>query len=78
MKSTIIVCEYGWILVGQVSKATKDTITLENASVVRRWNNGRGIGALAQEKYKSDYMLDEIGGVEIRTGKVLFQIPCEW
>ena len=78
MKSTIIVCEYGWILVGQVSKATKDTITLENASVVRRWNNGRGVGALAKEKYKSDYTLDEIGGVEIRTGKVLFQIPCEW
>ena len=78
MKSTIIVCEYGWILVGQVSKATKDTITLENASVVRRWSNGGGIGALAQEKYKSDYTLDEIGGVEIRTGKVLFQIPCEW
>ena len=78
MKSTIIVCEYGWILVGQVSKTTKDTITLENASVVRRWNNGRGVGALAKEKYKSDYTLDEIGGVEIRTGKVLFQIPCEW
>lgn len=78
MKSTIIVCEYGWVLVGQVSKATKDTITLENASVVRRWDNGRGVGALAQKKYKSDYTLDEIGGVEIRTGKVLFQIPCEW
>ena len=78
MKSTIIVCECGWILVGQVSKATKDTIELKEASVVRRWDNGKGIGGLAQEKYKSDYTLDEIGGVEIRTGKVLFQIPCEW
>ena len=75
---TIIVCEYGWILVGQVSKTTKDTIELKEASVVRRWSNGKGIGGLAKAEYKSDYTLDAIGDVSIKQGKVLFVIPCEW
>ena len=79
MKNTCIVCEYGWIIVG-IKKETqyKDEILLENASVVRKWHNGKGIGGIAKAKNKSEYTLDEIGDVGIYKSKVLFEIPCEW
>lgn len=76
--NTCFVCEYGWILIGNVAERTSETITLADASVVRRWNNGKGIGGIAKESNKGEYTLDAIGGVVIRTGKVLFEIPCEW
>ena len=75
--NTIIICEYGWILVGEAMESDKG-IELQNASVVRRWSNGRGIGALAKKEHKGDYTLDAIGGVVINKAKVLFEIPCEW
>lgn len=29
-------------------------------------------------EYKDEYTLDPIGDVDIRVGKILFEIPCEW
>ena len=75
---TTFVCEYGWILIGKVTERTENTITLTDASVVRRWRNGKGIGGIAKAENKSEYTLDAIGAVTIKTGKVLFEIPCEW
>ena len=77
-KNTIFVCEYGWIICGVIKSESEAEVTLTKSSVVRRWNNGKGIGALAKEENKSEYTLDAIGGVTIEKSKVLFQIPCEW
>lgn len=76
--NTCFVCEYGWILIGKETGRTADTITLSDASVVRRWTNGKGIGGIAKAEDKREYTLDAIGGVRIKTAKVLFEIPCEW
>ena len=73
-----IVCEYGWIIVGIVDKRKDDVIVMSDGAVVRKWLNGKGIGAIAQTENKDDYTLDPIGKVEIRQSKVLFEIPCEW
>lgn len=73
-----IVCEYGWIIVGIVDKRMDDVIALSDSAVVRKWLNGKGIGAIAQAGNKGEYTLDPIGKVEIRQSKVLFEIPCEW
>ena len=80
MKHLIVVCEYGWILCGifNATETSDATLELSEASVVRRWSNGRGIGGLAKAEYKDDYTLDPIGDVSVRQGKVLFTIPCEW
>ena len=75
---TAYVLEYGWILIGKETGRTADAITLSDASVVRRWSNGKGIGGIAKVENKDEYTLDAIGAVTIRTGKVLFEIPCEW
>ena len=78
MKNTCFVCEYGWIVIGKEAGRTNDNITLSDASVVRKWSNGKGIGGIAKAENKTEYTLDAIGDVVIRLNKVLFEIPCEW
>lgn len=77
MKSCVII-ENGWILIGDTKEAATNALHLADASVVRKWNNGRGIGGIAKAEYKDEYTLDYIGDVEIYQSKVLFVIPCEW
>ena len=74
-----VICEYGWIIKGEKDeKSTEAYMVLHNASVVRSWCNGKGIGGIAKAENKDEYTLDEIGDVSIRQNKVLFEIPCEW
>lgn len=76
--NTCYVCEYSWIIIGKETGRTDQEITLSEASVVRRWTNGKGIGGIAKEANRNEYTLDAIGDVVIRLNKVLFEIPCEW
>lgn len=76
--NTCYVCEYGWIVIGKETERTENQIIVSSASVVRRWDNGKGIGGIAKAENKSEYTLDAIGDVAIMMGKVLFEIPCEW
>lgn len=78
MNNTIVVIESGWIMVGEMTNPSTQTTLLKNASVVRRWNNGKGIGGLAKDENKHEYTLDPVGSVSIQTSKILFEIPCEW
>jgi len=74
-----VVCEYGWIIKGlRDAESDMDALILHDASVVRRWTNGKGIGGIAKEANKDEYTLDYIGDVTIRQSKVIFEIPCEW
>lgn len=76
--SVCVVCEYGWIIKGVKKSEDAEKIMLDQASVVRRWTNGKGIGGIAKAANKEEYTLDPIGNVEMRQSKVLFVIPCEW
>ena len=79
--NTCYVCEAGWILIGikDSNYSFNDkTVKLTNASVVRKWTNGRGIGSIAKAEYADEYTLDAIGDVVIYKEKILFEIPCEW
>jgi len=78
ISNTIVVCENGWILVGMIMNENPQTIQVTKAQVVRKWTNGRGIGGLVKNEYKSEYTLDPIGEVSINKSKILFTIPCEW
>lgn len=74
-----VVCECGWIIKGvKDTKSDKINLILHDASVVRKWSNGKGIGGIAKAENKNEYVLDAIGDVAIRNNKVLFEIPCEW
>lgn len=78
MKKIIAVCEYGWILCGDIMLEDTDNLVLSKSSVVRKWSNGKGIGGLAKAENKEEYTLDAIGDVVINKTKILFRIPCEW
>lgn len=74
-----VVCEYGWIIKGVTDvNSDKNYLFLHDASVVRCWKNGKGIGGIAKKENKDEYTLDAIGDVTINQNKVLFVIPCEW
>jgi hypothetical protein len=48
----IVIAQRGWIFEGLKDKEVKDKIQLLNASVVRSWTNGKGIGGLCKVYYK--------------------------
>ena len=75
----IVIVPNGWIFVGRVIDATSDRIILTDASVVRKWSNGKGIGALATKEHKSDYTLDKCyGNVTVPTKSIYAIIDCHW
>lgn len=76
--SVCVVCECGWIIKGIEVGNDTEKMHLMDASVVRKWNNGKGIGGIAKVGNKDEYTLDEIGDIFIRENKILFEIPCEW
>lgn len=79
MMNVCVICEYGWIIKGtKDEKSDMNMLILHDASVVRKWTNGKGIGGIAKTENKDEYTLDAIGDVNIRQNKVLFEIPCEW
>ena len=79
MKNSIcVILESGWIIKGIESTTEKEGLALEESSVVRRWDNGKGIGGIVKEANKDEYILDPIGDVIINNEKILFVIPCEW
>ena len=75
----IVVAISGWIFVGEkIADKDFDGVILMNASNVRKWSNGRGIGGLAKEEYKKDYVLDFCGTTSIPTSAVVAIIDCKW
>lgn len=73
MGHVCIVLDKGWIIEGN-----RDGNTVADANVVRRWDNGRGIGGLAKAEYKSEYVLDPLGTVRINPDAVIYEFELEW
>ena len=73
-----IVIDNGWILEGMTVSRIDGIIRMEDASVVRSWCNGRGIGGIANPEHKDEYTLDPIGNVNVYQSRVLFEIPMDW
>lgn len=75
---TCYVVESGWIFVGDKNSETDGLVYLQNGAIVRSWSNGLGIGGIASTAHNKDYVFDLIGNVNIRSSKILFEIPCGW
>ena len=75
----IVIASNGWIFVGEkIADEDFDGITLINASNVRKWTNGQGIGGLAKKEYKEEYTLDFCGTAAIPMCAVVSIIDCKW
>ena len=72
-----IIADRGWIFEGYRVEGGEG-VRLTKASVVRRWDNGLGIGGLADPAHKGDYTLDAIGDIEIADHAVIATIPLRW
>lgn len=81
-----VIVENGWVFEGWKSEDADELenaqyITLANAHIVRKWSNGKGIGAFADKKLKDDYVLDAVlggGNIAIKADKVLAFFALEW
>lgn len=69
-----VIADRGWIFEGM----KREDGTLADAHVVRRWENGLGIGALADPEHKDDYVLDSIGDIRIAPMAVIAEFPLGW
>lgn len=73
-----VIADRGWIFEGRRVPCDGDNVRLADASVVRKWSNGLGIGGLAKAEHKDGYTLDHIGGIEVVARAVIAIIPLEW
>lgn len=71
-----VIATNGWIFEGRAVERDERSILLADASVVRRWDNGLGIGALAKAEHKDDYTLDACGTVRVHA--VVAEIALGW
>lgn len=72
-----VIADRGWIFEGYRDLA-EPGMRLDRAHVVRRWDNGLGIGGLAKAEHRDDYTLDDLGRVEVAEHAVIAVIPLEW
>ncbi|AJC11705.1 hypothetical protein JI75_02465 [Berryella intestinalis] len=71
-----VIATNGWIFEGHVADRTYNSILLADASVVRCWDNGLGIGGIAEAEHKDDYTLDACGTVRVHA--VVAEIALGW
>jgi hypothetical protein len=76
--NVIAIAQRNWIFVGRKGATEDGRLRLTEASVVRSWRNGRGIGGLAKDAYRHEYNLDWVGTVEFADGGVIAEISAEW
>ena len=77
-KHVCVIATNGWIFEGHTSDSESADIVLTDAHVVRRWDNGLGIGGLADQAHKDEYTLDAIGDIAIHGPRVVAVIALRW
>lgn len=71
----IVVLTYGWVMIGEYSR-NGDTVTLNDASVIRRWGTDKGLGQLALTGPTDNTVLDPCGIAEVPLSSVVATIRC--
>jgi hypothetical protein len=74
----IVIAQRGWIFIGHRDMSYENGIKLLDAKIVRKWTNGKGIGALRFQANKDDYTLDDAGTVTIPPMGDIAIIDVEW
>jgi hypothetical protein len=69
----IVVMSHGWVMIGDYSR-NGDMVTLEDASIIRKWGTERGLGQLALTGPTKETILDICGFVELPLTSVVTTI----
>ena len=72
----IVILQRGWVVVGEYSR-DGEMVSIEKASVIRRWGTTRGLGQLAADGPTSSTTLDACGHVETHILAVVASISCD-
>jgi len=67
----IVVADRGFVFVGNAATDDAGTVTLTNASVIRRWGTTKGLGQLAMSGKTDKTVLDACGTVRVPAGSVV-------
>ncbi len=71
----IVVCDRGWVLVGDVFEEG-DYLFLTNASVIRRWGTKEGLGELAKNGPLPKTELDKCPPCQVHKLSVVLRMNC--
>lgn len=71
----IVVLHRGWVVMGRVS-ATKDEVTITDASTIRRWGTTTGLGQLARDGKQPNTVLDACPTVRVHPLAIIQQMDC--
>lgn len=66
-----VICTNGWIFEGRGHRDEGGDWLLSEANIVRRWDNGLGIGGIADPEHYADYTLDAIGSLRVHGRAVI-------
>lgn len=72
----IVVLQRGWVVVGNYEQEG-EAVTIENASVVRRWGTQKGLGELATKGPLKDTILDPCGTVRAHINGIVLTIDTK-
>lgn len=72
----ILVLQRGWVAVGDYSESG-DQVTLEDASIVRRWGTTTGLGELASKGPRPNTILDAAGTLRVHKLGIVFALDCD-
>lgn len=72
----IMVLQRGWIVIGDVSQCGP-TVTISDASVIRRWGTEKGLGEIAEGGPTSETRLDPIGTIQVHQLAVVMAVDVE-
>lgn len=74
-KKQIIVCDRGWVLVGDVS-SFGDYIEMINVNVIRRWGTTKGLGELAENGPLENTKLDPCPPCQFHKLSIILKMNC--
>ncbi len=71
----IVVLHRGWVVMGRVA-ATRDEVTITDASAIRRWGTTSGLGQLASQGKQPNTVLDACPTIRVHPLAIIQQIDC--
>ena len=72
----IVILQRGWIVVGKVFRQGYN-VTIEKASVIRRWGTTKGLGELAENGPLDNTKLDFAGTIHCHILTIVAEIECK-
>ena len=75
-KTAIIVCDRGFVLVGEI-KIENNYVTIRKCQNVRRWGTTRGLGQIASEGPTAETKIDPQPTTRVHELQVVQIIDCE-